>query len=45
MVEFLTRGVTGVRYFLQNYIVNNKCVKNRLPSKMTAGGNPSDVIR
>ena len=45
MVESLTRGVTGVRYFLQNYIVNNTCVKHRLPSKMTARGNPSDVIR
>ena len=46
MVESLTRGVTDVRYFLQQYIVNNKCgVKHRLPSKMAAGGNPSDVIR
>ena len=45
MVESLTRGVTGVRYFLQNSIVNNMCVKHRFPSKMTAGGNPSDVIR
>ena len=33
------------KIFLQNYIVNNTCVKHRLPSKMTAGGNPSDVIR
>ena len=45
MVESLTRGVTDVSFFHKKFIVNNKCVKHRLPSKMAAGGNPSDVIR
>ena len=45
MVESLSREVTDVRYFYTKNIVNKKCVKHRLPSKMAAGGNPNDVIR
>ena len=30
---------------LHKYIVNNKSVKHHLPSKMVAGGNPSDVVK